>query len=147
MRIEKASLPWRLIATSAAGDVAALMRDSEPFMSAAPYAVRALVGRDRPAVRLSLAAETAPAEEVLGRIRQVFGDDAIVRAGDASDPWLRAGGAPERGRTVCNCFDVAENDIKVFLGELKSLEALQASLKCGTNCGSCVPELRRMAAA
>jgi assimilatory nitrate reductase catalytic subunit len=57
------------------------------------------------------------------------------------------GTPPPRGRTVCNCFDVAEHDIKVFLGEVKSLEALQASLKCGTNCGSCVPELRRMAAA
>jgi assimilatory nitrate reductase catalytic subunit len=147
VRLEKASLPWRLIATSAAGDVAALMRDTEPFMSAVPYAARVLVGRERPALRLSLAAETAPAEALLGRIRQVFGEGASVRAGDASDPWLKAGGAPERGRTVCNCFDVAENDIKVFLGELKSLEALQASLKCGTNCGSCVPELRRMAAA
>jgi assimilatory nitrate reductase catalytic subunit len=77
----------------------------------------------------------------------VFGEGALVRSGDASDPWLKAGGAPERGRTVCHCFDVAENDIKIFLGESKSLEALQASLKCGTNCGSCVPELRRMAAA
>jgi assimilatory nitrate reductase catalytic subunit len=147
VRIEKAGLPWRLIATSAAGEVAALMRDTEPFMSALPYAARVLVGREQPAVRLSLAAEKAPAEELLGRIRQVFGDGASMRAGDASDPWLRGGGAPERGRTVCNCFDVAENDIKLFLGELKSLEALQASLKCGTSCGSCMPELRRMAAA
>jgi assimilatory nitrate reductase catalytic subunit len=147
VRMEKADLPWRLIATSAAGDAASLMRDTEPFMSAVPYAVRVLVGRERPAVRLSLAAEKAPAEEILGRIRQVFGEDASVRVGGASDPWLKAGGAPERGRTVCNCFDVAENDIKAFLGELKSLEALQSSLKCGTNCGSCLPELRRMAAA
>ena len=100
----------------------------------------------RPALRLSLAAEKASAD-LLSRISGVFGESALVRAGDASDPWLRAGGAPERGRTVCNCFDVAENDIKIFLGESKSLEALQASLKCGTNCGSCVPELRRMAAA
>jgi assimilatory nitrate reductase catalytic subunit len=147
VRMEKANLPWRLIATSAPADLAALMKETEPFMSAAPYVVRTLVGRERPAVRLSLAAEKAPAEDLLGRIRKVFGEGAIVRAGDASDPWLKAGGPPERGRTVCNCFDVAENDIKVFLGESKSLEALQASLKCGTNCGSCVPELRRMAAA
>jgi assimilatory nitrate reductase catalytic subunit len=146
VQMEKANLPWRMVATSASRDVAALMKESEPFMSVTPYAVRVLVGRERPAVRLSLAAEKAPAADLLARIRQIFGEDATVRAGDASDPWLRAGGAPERGRTVCNCFDVAENDIKVFLGESKSLHALQASLKCGTSCGSCVPELRRMAA-
>ena len=146
VRMEKADLPWRLIATSGPADLAALMKETEPFMSAAPYAVRALVGRERPALRLSLAAEKASAD-LLSRIRGVFGEGALVRSGDASDPWLKAGGAPERGRTVCNCFDVAENDIKIFLGESKSLEALQASLKCGTNCGSCVPELRRMAAA
>ena len=147
VQMEKANLPWRMIATSASRDVAALMKESEPFMSVTPYAVRVLVGRERPAVRLSLAAEKAPQADLLAQIRRIFGEDATVRAGDSSDPWLRAGGAPERGRTVCNCFDVAENDIKVFLGESKSLEALQASLKCGTNCGSCVPELRRMAAA
>jgi NAD(P)H-nitrite reductase large subunit len=28
-----------------------------------------------------------------------------------------------------------------------TLAALQKDLKCGTNCGSCVPELRRLAAA
>jgi assimilatory nitrate reductase catalytic subunit len=147
VRMEKANLPWRLIATSASGNVAALMESTGPLMSAVPYAVRTLVGRDRPALRLSLAAEKAPGEDVLERVRQALGGDATVRSGDASDPWLGAGGAPERGRTVCNCFDVAESDISAFLGETKSLEALQASLKCGTNCGSCIPELRRMAAA
>jgi assimilatory nitrate reductase catalytic subunit len=147
VRMEKADLPWRLVAISAPCDPAALMQKTEPFMSATPYAVRTLVGRERPALRLSLAAEKAPGEDLLARIRQAFGEGATLRSGDAPDPWLRGGGLSERGRTVCNCFDVAESEIALFLGETPSLEALQASLKCGTNCGSCVPELRRMAAA
>ncbi|MBV9190623.1 MAG: nitrite reductase small subunit NirD [Betaproteobacteria bacterium] len=48
-----------------------------------------------------------------------------------------------RGRTVCNCFDVSEAEIATF----KSLDELQSALKCGTNCGSCLPELRKQLAA
>ena len=147
VRMEKADLPWRLVAISASSDAALLMKNTEPFMSATPYAVRTLVGRERPALRLSLAAQKAPGGDLLARIREALGEDATLRSGDAPDPWLRGGGLSERGRTVCNCFDVAENEIALFLGETPSLEALQASLKCGTNCGSCVSELRRMAAA
>jgi assimilatory nitrate reductase catalytic subunit len=50
---------------------------------------------------------------------------------------------PPRGRTVCNCFDVSEKDIRAF----SDLHSLQQTLKCGTNCGSCLPELRRLVAA
>ncbi|MET3493245.1 nitrate reductase [Variovorax boronicumulans] len=54
-----------------------------------------------------------------------------------------------RGKTVCTCFNVADVAIQ---GELQRctgtpderLAALQGALKCGTNCGSCVPELKRM---
>jgi assimilatory nitrate reductase catalytic subunit len=52
-----------------------------------------------------------------------------------------------RGRTVCNCFNVSEREIDAFLAKSNSIAALQASLKCGTNCGSCLPELRRKARA
>jgi assimilatory nitrate reductase catalytic subunit len=54
-----------------------------------------------------------------------------------------------RGRQICTCFNVSEDAI---LGRLRSCEgdeadrlsALQQSLHCGTNCGSCVPELKRL---
>jgi len=53
-------------------------------------------------------------------------------------------GLPElRGRTVCNCFDVSEREIDAFLAKSNSIATLQANLKCGTSCGSCLPELRR----
>ncbi len=57
-----------------------------------------------------------------------------------------------RGRVVCNCLDVAEREIVDALAAHPgspdgALAAVQASLRCGTQCGSCVPELKRLAAA
>jgi assimilatory nitrate reductase catalytic subunit len=45
---------------------------------------------------------------------------------------------------VCACFSVSEEAIRAAAQAGASLAGLQAELKCGTNCGSCVPELRRM---
>jgi assimilatory nitrate reductase catalytic subunit len=54
-----------------------------------------------------------------------------------------------RGRQVCTCFNVAEDTIQSTLAhcagsEDQRLAAVQEQLKCGTNCGSCRPELRRL---
>jgi assimilatory nitrate reductase catalytic subunit len=49
-----------------------------------------------------------------------------------------------RGRIVCNCLDVAEPDITREIAGGADLVSLQQSLRCGTSCGSCVPELKRM---
>jgi assimilatory nitrate reductase catalytic subunit len=54
-----------------------------------------------------------------------------------------------RGRQVCSCFDVDETEIATVLARTHGpsdavLRALQAELKCGTNCGSCLPEVRRL---
>ena len=54
-----------------------------------------------------------------------------------------------RGRILCNCLDVAEADIAAAIAEgagLCDLASLQARLGCGTGCGACVPEIRRMLA-
>ncbi len=58
-------------------------------------------------------------------------------------------GVTARGKVVCSCFGVSEGAIAGQLPALDGdedtrLAALQAGLRCGTNCGSCVPELRRM---
>ncbi len=52
-----------------------------------------------------------------------------------------------RGRIVCNCLDVSENEINAELAQLPDLAAVQCRLKCGTECGSCLPELKRLALA
>lgn len=54
-------------------------------------------------------------------------------------------GGKSRGRIVCNCLDVSESEIQATIAEGgATLESLQSRLKCGTECGSCVPELRRL---
>lgn len=54
-----------------------------------------------------------------------------------------------RGQTVCTCFNVTDLAIQSELGRCSGtpeerLASLQGALKCGTNCGSCLPELKRM---
>ena len=56
------------------------------------------------------------------------------------------------GRQVCNCFNVGQAAIVETLATCEGplaqrLAALQDRLKCGTQCGSCLPELRRLAQA
>lgn len=100
--------------------------------------------------------------------------EAISLAGDiAAESWLReylegeqpvaalgrlllspSSKAPQgfkaRGRIICNCFNVAESEIVDALAAQapgapeEALCSLQEKLKCGTNCGSCVPELKKI---
>ncbi|MDP2678415.1 MAG: molybdopterin-dependent oxidoreductase [Rhodoferax sp.] len=56
-----------------------------------------------------------------------------------------------RGQQVCACFNVTDLAIAEHLATSSAapgqrLASLQASLKCGTNCGSCLPQLQRMIA-
>jgi assimilatory nitrate reductase catalytic subunit len=98
---------------------------------------------------------------------------AVVLAGDTSaESWLKAylldqepvaklgrlllmpsTSAPQgfkaRGKVVCSCLNVADTEINTALESLDGspvdvLAGLQTRLKCGTNCGSCVPELKKM---
>lgn len=52
---------------------------------------------------------------------------------------------------VCNCFDVREDRIRECLSRQtgsagERLAGLQGELRCGTQCGSCLPTLRRLVA-
>ncbi|MNT87914.1 Nitrate reductase [compost metagenome] len=54
-----------------------------------------------------------------------------------------------RGKTVCTCFNVTDVAITGTLAQCHGtdedrLAQLQGQLRCGTNCGSCLPELKRM---
>jgi assimilatory nitrate reductase catalytic subunit len=56
---------------------------------------------------------------------------------------------PARGAQVCSCFDVTEPQIEAALSRCDGapeaqLAQLQSELRCGTNCGSCLPKLRSM---
>ncbi|MBH2042729.1 MAG: molybdopterin-dependent oxidoreductase [Comamonadaceae bacterium] len=54
-----------------------------------------------------------------------------------------------RGKPVCTCFNVTDTAITAGLTHCHGtdddrLAQLQGQLRCGTNCGSCLPELKRM---
>jgi len=54
-----------------------------------------------------------------------------------------------RGQQVCTCLNVSDTAIRACLGRVdgsdeERLAQLQTQLRCGTQCGSCVPELRRL---
>ena len=99
--------------------------------------------------------------------------DAFLLAGDTSaEAWIKTllqdelpaqaygrlllapGAKPpvavqSRGKQVCSCFNVTESAIQLHLGQApgnadERFASLQSTLKCGTNCGSCVPELKRL---
>ncbi len=53
-------------------------------------------------------------------------------------------GQRSRGKIVCSCEDVAENEILDNIRIGADLITLQNKLKCGTECGSCVPELKHL---
>ncbi|MGB0467144.1 MAG: (2Fe-2S)-binding protein [Pontibacterium sp.] len=43
---------------------------------------------------------------------------------------------------ICSCYQVGTTAInKAITGGCGSAQALGEALKCGTNCGSCLPEL------
>jgi len=99
--------------------------------------------------------------------------EAFVMAGDTSaETWLKAllqtqqstqsygrrllmtGQTPPiamkpLGQTICTCVGVKDMAIEAWLKanqgtESVQLEGLKTNLKCGTECGSCVPQLKRM---
>lgn len=70
---------------------------------------------------------------------------------EASDHSALLAGAPlegdfDVGRIVCSCFTVGEKTICAAIKEqkLNTAEQIGACLKAGTNCGSCVPELKEL---
>ena len=58
---------------------------------------------------------------------------------------VATGDVKDEGPIVCACFGVPEGRIKTAIGcGARDTAAIGAQLKAGTNCGSCLPELRRL---
>ncbi|MDD2660623.1 MAG: molybdopterin-dependent oxidoreductase, partial [Methylococcales bacterium] len=55
-------------------------------------------------------------------------------------------GVPDAGIIVCACFNVGEKTIRTAIKEksLKTHQEVGQCLKAGTNCGSCVPEIKAL---
>ena len=104
------------------------------------------------------------------RAVRLCGEPGAIESGEWLREWLVAGNsvadirrlllspatnAPSgfvlSGRVVCQCLNVSEETIIAALGDISGdaksrFATLQIQLKCGTNCGSCTPELRQLVA-
>ena len=83
----------------------------------------------------------------LAWLDQCFAADCLSPDQRQSLLAARAVDSEDAGALVCSCFQVGEHQIAraIAAGET-SVEALGRALKCGTNCGSCIPELRGLLA-
>ncbi|OLU23153.1 nitrate reductase [Pseudomonas sp. PA15(2017)] len=54
--------------------------------------------------------------------------------------------ATRAGKTLCTCMNVSEAAIREGIERGCDLPALKQTLGCGTQCGSCVPEIKRLLA-
>lgn len=60
---------------------------------------------------------------------------------------IRGRPLPEEGPIVCVCFQVGARRIEAAAAGNGSVETIGRQLGAGTNCGSCIPEIRRLIAA
>ncbi|MFK3707118.1 molybdopterin-dependent oxidoreductase [Klebsiella sp. NPDC088457] len=59
----------------------------------------------------------------------------------------KGGDVVPAGRIICSCFSIGERAIsEAIAGGCRTPGELGAALKCGTNCGSCIPELKALLA-
>jgi assimilatory nitrate reductase catalytic subunit len=79
-------------------------------------------------------------------LAQLFEQESLSTA--ARNSLLAGKPAPgevDQGQIVCACFSVGANAINAAIaGGCRSVEQIGARLKAGTNCGSCIPELKKM---
>jgi assimilatory nitrate reductase catalytic subunit len=80
-------------------------------------------------------------------VKELFGSEAIA-AGERRMllSGKSAGGLPDAGPVICSCFGVGLNVIRGALqsGAAANVEDIGKALRAGTNCGSCLPELKRI---
>ena len=109
--------------------------------------------RRQVAKRALLDGETLVAIRLAGETRAADWLADVITAGRPAGElrrWLFApltqppAGQAARGKVICNCFDVAEGEILAALAQGETMDALQQRTGCGTNCGSCLPELKRL---
>jgi assimilatory nitrate reductase catalytic subunit len=129
VRIERFAVRWSgSFAAQARPD---LQRAASRWLARFDYAALGLVQGPEILLRLDLANAEDPDPAALAALEELFGckaDDSVQ--------------GPDR--SVCACFKVVESELRSAIAAGATLAKLQKDLKCGTNCGSCVPELRRL---
>ncbi len=120
--------------------------DTQDYQDPRQGVFKRMLWRDGRLAGLKLVGETAAQDWLLAILR-----DGVVWSWPrhwAFKPTATApSGAPMREKVVCNCHGVTERAIQAACALTPDLSALQTTLKCGTTCGSCLPELKRILAA
>ncbi len=98
--------------------------------------------RDGKLTAVRLGGETA-AREWLKEVMANGAETAAVRRWMLAPLVVPPADYGARGHIVCSCLGVGEREIRERLAAGAALEAVQGELGCGTQCGSCLPELRR----
>ncbi|HEV3008621.1 MAG TPA: molybdopterin dinucleotide binding domain-containing protein, partial [Burkholderiales bacterium] len=132
VRLEPFAARWRGTFTATA--TPDLQRFASACLPRFDYAALSLVEGPEILLRLDLATSADPDPQTLAALEDLFGTPADTSP-SASD------------RAVCACFKVLESTIRSAVAAGAGLAKLQKELRCGTNCGSCVPELRRFVTA
>jgi len=84
-----------------------------------------------------------PPRDWLASLFRLDGLDATTRIGLLAG--LPPRGTADSGRQVCACFGVGETAIvDAILSGCTTAEAIGDRLKAGTNCGSCLPEIKSL---
>jgi len=89
-------------------------------------------------------AEAAPQWDA---VRDLFASEAIAPAQRRTVLSGKSDhGLPDVGPVVCSCYGVGLNVIRDTLraGAAADVEEIGKALRAGTNCGSCLPELKRI---
>ena len=124
VRVERLTPAWRRsFACPAAADA---RRAAAGLLGRFDYAALTLSGDS---LCGEFAALVPPSAATLAALQDVFGTQGSEIA---------------QTRAVCACFGVSEEAIREAVEAGATLASLQARLKCGTNCGSCLPELSRL---
>jgi assimilatory nitrate reductase catalytic subunit len=132
VRIEAFTAQWQ--ARFSAPATPELQRAAAAWLARFDYAALSLVEGPETLLRLDLATSGKPDTKALAALQNLFGQSPQT-------------GPAAFERSICACFRVGENEIRAAVARGASLAGLQQTLKCGTNCGSCMPELRRLASA
>jgi assimilatory nitrate reductase catalytic subunit len=135
---------WRDWATRLLGPPEHRIELSDP--AAGSYRAACVTGKRLQACLFIAAHKALPARSWLASLF------ALGELGDAERLGVLAGRAPngagEAGPLVCSCFAVGRSTLlrAIRTQALVSVEDIGRALSAGTNCGSCVPELKALLA-